>query len=109
VSGRKHCALFTATLPGLLLAVFFFASSSPAQTVTATLAMELGPYGVAVNPVTNKIYVGTYYQINVIYGYDHSVEYVSDPNASLSYALAVNPITNKIYSSSLTFTITRNF
>ncbi|MBV8906234.1 MAG: YncE family protein, partial [Acidobacteriia bacterium] len=57
------------------------------------------PYGVAVNPVTNKIYVANHISnnVSVINGFTNGVTTVTDPNASSPAGIAVNPVTNKIY------------
>jgi DNA-binding beta-propeller fold protein YncE len=60
-----------------------------------------GPISVAVNSVTNKIYVANFWTANVteIDGATNSITTITDPNARglTSYAVAVNPVTNKIY------------
>jgi YVTN family beta-propeller protein len=68
-----------------------------AQTVTATLMAGTNPISVAVNPVTNKIYVANYRgaSVTVIDGATNSTTTVGA--GSFPLALAVNPVTNKIY------------
>jgi DNA-binding beta-propeller fold protein YncE len=60
-----------------------------------------GPSAVAVNSVTDKIYVANSLSgnVTVIDGATNSVTTVSDPNAHglSAWAIATNPITNKIY------------
>jgi DNA-binding beta-propeller fold protein YncE len=60
-----------------------------------------GPFSVAVNSVTNKIYVANFWTANVteIDGATNSITTITDPNARglTSYAVAVNPVTNKVY------------
>jgi YVTN family beta-propeller protein len=58
---------------------------------------------VAVNPVTNKIYVPAYDSSNVtvIDGATNTTTTVTDLNASGAVAVAVNPSTNKIYVANL--------
>jgi YVTN family beta-propeller protein len=51
---------------------------------------------IAVNPVTNKIYVLTYDEIFVLDGATNAITVVHNPTEGLNY-LAVNPVTNKIY------------
>jgi YVTN family beta-propeller protein len=73
-------------------------ASANAQTVTATLGAGDEPNSVAVNPVTNKIYVANQSSNNVtvIDGASNSTTTVaagSDDQTSV----AVNPVTNKIY------------
>jgi YVTN family beta-propeller protein len=70
---------------------------APAQTITATVATGVTPGAVAVNPVTNKIYV-----VNTG---SNSVTVIDGPTNTTSTigvgkspkAIAVNPVTNKIY------------
>jgi YVTN family beta-propeller protein len=70
----------------------------------ATVPTGLEPLSVAVNPVTNKIYVvncndcgaiGNVSSVTVINGTDNSTATV--PTGDDSNAVAVNPVTNKIY------------
>jgi len=60
-----------------------------------------GPFSVAVNQSTNKIYVGNYWSgnVTVVDGATNATATVTDPNAKslAAYAVAVNPTTNKIY------------
>jgi len=59
-----------------------------------------GPRSVAVNPLTNRIYVANDVSgnVTVIDGTTNATTTVTDPNASGSpYAIAVNAVTNKIY------------
>src|SRR3989442_13650111 len=67
-----------------------------AQTVTATVGAGNGPYSVAVNPVTNKIYVANFFSANVtvIDGPTNSTTTVS--TGINPHSIAVNPVTNKI-------------
>lgn len=59
------------------------------------------PWAVAVNPVTNKIYIANFLSSNVtvIDGATNTTTTLSDPNAIGldAYAVALNPVTNKIY------------
>ena len=101
--------MWTLTDRQKLLAVFSFVSvvlvlllaAQPlqAQTVTTTIRAGTVPYAVAVNPVTNKIYVANdgSNNVTVIDGATNSTTTVTDPNASYPIVLAVNPVTNKIY------------
>jgi len=65
-----------------------------AQTVTTTVAAGAQPYAVAVNPVTNKIYVANTNSNNVtvIGGASNAVTTVAA--GTKPYAVAVNPVTN---------------
>jgi DNA-binding beta-propeller fold protein YncE len=60
-----------------------------------------GPIAVAVNPVTNKMFVTNFWSGNVavIDGATNATTTVTDPNAHglFAVAVAVNPATNKIY------------
>src|SRR2546422_894162 len=68
-----------------------------AQTVTATVGAGTSPRSVALNPVTNKIYVANVISntVTVINGADNTTTTVSVGNGPQS--IAVNPVTNKIY------------
>jgi DNA-binding beta-propeller fold protein YncE len=60
-----------------------------------------GPHAVAVNEVTNQIYVANFLSgnVTVIDGATNATTTVTDPNAAAiePVAVAVNPMTNKIY------------
>src|SRR5215813_4951845 len=89
-----------------VLIALLLTSAGRAQTVTATIPVDKNPVAVAVNPVTNKIYVancpdrssrtiGINGTITVIDGDTNTSETVE---AGLCpTAVAVNPTTNKIY------------
>jgi len=81
------CCLLLALLP----------AASVAQTVTTTVAAGSSPSAVAVNPITNKIYIANHVSNNVtvIDGATNTTTKVSA--GSQPSALAVNPLTNKIY------------
>src|SRR4029077_20926347 len=68
-----------------------------AQSVTTTVGAGNNPYAVAVNPVSNKIYVVNNYSNNVtvIDGATNATTTVGVGSSPL--AVAVNPVTNKIY------------
>ena len=73
-------------------------SSAQAQRVTASIPFAAAPSSVAVNAVTNKIYVasaGTGNSVTVIDGATNNYTVVSVGSAPNQ--VAVNPITNKIY------------
>src|SRR5207244_4138226 len=82
-----------------LLTVFLFilpAISAQGQTVTATLTAGTSPFAVAVNPVTNKIYVANFSgDVTVIDGASNNTSTVTAGTGP--FAVAVNPVTNKIY------------
>jgi YVTN family beta-propeller protein len=68
-----------------------------AQTVTTTLPTGLEPSSVAVNPVTNKIYIADVGSsaVTVLDGLTNDSTTV--PVGSEPITVAVNPVTNKIY------------
>lgn len=67
------------------------------QTVTATVPAGTNPFAVAVNPVTNKIYVANFtsFNVTVIDGTTNTATTVAAGTSP--DAVAVNPVTNKIY------------
>ena len=88
--------------------VVAFSTIVKADFVTATDNVGVAPGPIAVNPVTNKIYVVNYGfsfmgsgntgNVTVIDGSSNSTTTVSTGGGALSYpeAIAVNPVTNKI-------------
>ncbi len=68
-----------------------------ATNSTTTVSAGTGPVSVAVNPVTNKIYVANSgsNNVTVIDGATNSTTTVSAGTGPR--AVAVNPVTNKIY------------
>jgi len=81
-------------------------ATNTTTTVTDPNANGLTAYAIALNPVTNKIYVlnnklggfgNNPGNVTVIDGATNSTVTVTDPNAILPIALAVNQATNKIY------------
>ncbi len=73
-------------------------------TVSNTKAAGVAPVAIAVNPVTNKIYVANRAiggsnpgSVTIIDGATNSTVTVADPNAVSPDAIAVNMATNKIY------------
>jgi len=73
------------------------ASVGQADWVTATVTTGTKPYAVAVNPLTNKIYVADSgsADVTVIDGLTNNTTTVAA--GTNPYAVAVNPVTNKIY------------
>jgi DNA-binding beta-propeller fold protein YncE len=75
------------------------------STTTITDPNAITPVAVAVNPVTNKIYVANrgrypganHGNVTVIDGATNSTTTVTDPSVLAPQAVAVNPATNKIY------------
>src|SRR5258706_16455269 len=87
--------MFSWTLLGAL--------SAHAQTAIATVGVGTGPSYVAVNPVTNKIYVANYNNIpgkvTVVDGANNSTTTVSA--GTNPFSVAVNPVTNKKYATDM--------
>ncbi|MGC1580981.1 MAG: choice-of-anchor D domain-containing protein [Candidatus Acidiferrales bacterium] len=79
-------------------AMLFFAAPAHAQVVTASLSDSNVSHGVAINPVTNKIYLadeaGT---LSVIDGATNTLSTVSYSGGVENWAVAVNPVTNMVY------------
>jgi YVTN family beta-propeller protein len=69
------------------------------QTVIATVPVGQTPGNLAVNPLTDKIYVSNIGSgdITVIDGATNSTTTIKDPSAQLMQTVALNPVTNKIY------------
>jgi YVTN family beta-propeller protein len=85
---------------GLLLA---WPASAWSQTVTATISVGTAPEAVAVNTVTNKIYVANYLSANVTV-IDGTTNSATTVQAALHpVAVAVNEATNKIYVANVGF------
>jgi YVTN family beta-propeller protein len=90
---RSTALLFGSGLLAMLLA----ASGASAQSVTATVAAGTQPQAVAVNPVTNKIYVSNFNgnSVTVIDGVTNTPTTIAA--GSNPGGIAINPVTNKIY------------
>src|SRR5436309_521584 len=84
-------------ISGVLAFLFLLAGYARAQTVTTTVAAGTSPVSVAVNPVTNKIYVAnlTSGNVTVIDGATNTTTTVA-AGMGPSF-VAVNPVTNKVY------------
>ena len=82
---------------GLLILPAPLVPRAAADSAGATIPAGTDPYAVAVNPVTNKVYVANYGSANVtvIDGSDNSTATI--PAGTNPYDVAVNPVTNKIY------------
>ena len=81
-----------------LLLALTAATGAYAQSVTASVAAGTSPIAVAINPVTNKIYVANEgsSDVTVIDGATNTV--VATVMAGTTpFAVAINPVTNKIY------------
>jgi len=79
-------------------AMLFVAAPAHAQVVTASLSDSNVSHGVAVDPVTNKIYLadsgGT---LTVIDGATNAISTASNGGSANYWAVAVNPVTNLVY------------
>jgi|GEM_PF-848816 len=84
--------------------------SSPTQAradwITATIPVNSDPSAIAVNPVTNKIYVSNNYSgtLQVIDGATNAA--VTVPGMSNPQGIAVNPVTNRIFVANTNNTVT---
>ncbi|MBI5032265.1 MAG: YncE family protein [Chloroflexi bacterium] len=81
----------------LFVLLILRAPTARADTATTTIGVGSTPYAVAVNSVTNKIYVANILSANVtvIDGATNATQTVSV--GTIPRAVAVNPVTNKIY------------
>jgi DNA-binding beta-propeller fold protein YncE len=98
-AGRVECPFGACTYWGGSITIIDGATHS---STTISVPNSTGPCSVAVNPSTNRIYVGNCgsHNVSVLDGVDNSIiATVTDQNAkSLSpVAFAVNPTTNRIY------------
>ncbi len=84
-------------ITSVLAFLFLLAGYARAQTVTTTVTGFTAPVSVAVNPVTNKIYVANVNSNNVmvIDGATNTTMTVAAGTGPVF--VAVNPVTNKIY------------
>ena len=96
---KLHTPLLQAIVVLVLLAGSFFAvpQSSWADPKLKEIAMVKQPWKMAVNPVTNKIYIVNANDDSVTIIDGASNETTEVAVGKLPYAIAVNPITNKIY------------
>ena len=82
----------------LVLALALLPGPLRAQNVTTSIPVQNEPYSVAINPVTNQIYVvSAVAGLTVIDGATGKTTTLSDMNASGPNAVAVNPVTNLVY------------
>ena len=101
ILGRSRLWNLGRALSLIALGGFVLATICPpsvrAQTVTATLAAGTTPWAIAVNPVTNTIYVvnSNSNNVTVIDGATNATATVTA--GSFPDAIAVNPVTNMIY------------
>jgi YVTN family beta-propeller protein len=90
-SSKRRLAIRVAPLA---FAILLLPAALRAQTVTTTLAVGSGPQAVAINPVTNRIYVANYYSNNVTV-IDGATNKTTKVGAGTQpQAIAVNPLTN---------------
>src|SRR5580700_9056251 len=99
---RTRCRLGSGVQSALLILIFGFilgmaSPSAQARTVTATVPVGTNPPGVAVNSVTNQVYVANYSSsdVTVIDGATNSTTTVAA--GTNPYAVAVNSVTNQVY------------
>jgi DNA-binding beta-propeller fold protein YncE len=93
VTGAQFCSIFSLNPPGIVTVIDGPTNST--ATITAGGCLRAAPMNpVAVNPVTNKIYVASG-DVIVIDGATNSTTTIADPDGA--EAVAVNPVTNKIY------------
>jgi uncharacterized repeat protein (TIGR03803 family)/YVTN family beta-propeller protein len=73
--------------------------SAQGQTVIATVPVGNAPVAIALNPVTNKVYVSNNgsRNVTVIDGTTNSTTTVTNSNMQALWGIAANPVTNKIY------------
>src|SRR5438128_11996310 len=86
-----------ALAPALFAAASLLSTASFAQTVNAPIAAGTNPSAIAINPITNKIYVTneTSDNVTVIDGRTRTATTVAVGKRPLW--VAVNPETNKVY------------
>ena len=85
------CALVLALLA-------LIAAPARAQIVTATPSDPDEPHGIAINPVTNKIYLADYDgTLTVLDGATNTISTTTNPNGASYWAVAVNPVTNYVF------------
>src|SRR5579859_6714628 len=89
----------------IIIAMILWASLLPAQNVAAVLPAGANPGDVAVNPVTNKIYVVNTGS-NTVTVIDGATNITTTIPVATSDAVAVNPVTNRIYVANTAGTVT---
>jgi YVTN family beta-propeller protein len=93
---------------GILLVAVAVGSPAHAQTVTATVNVDLEPIGIVVNPVTNKIYVDNQsgpipaFTVTQVNGTVTAIDGITNATATVQggyipQSIALNSVTNKIY------------
>jgi DNA-binding beta-propeller fold protein YncE len=110
--GAARCRVTgTLALFAILVALVVQVQASPASSAhsspgaIATVPVDFGPWNIAVNPATNRIYAvhKNLKKVTVIDGSTNAVITTISlpyPGASRAFGLAVNPATNRIYVSS---------
>lgn len=90
----------------VITSVFTLTSPAVADWITTTVPVNSDPSAIAVNPVTNKIYVSNGYgdTMQVIDGATNATTSVS--GMSNPQGIAVNPVTNKIFVANTNNTVT---
>jgi YVTN family beta-propeller protein len=86
-------------VPVLFLVAALIAAPAGAQSATETIPVGSNPAGIAVNPVTNRVYVANNASnsVTVIDGVTNAAATLQIPSANLPKVVAVNPVTDKIY------------
>jgi YVTN family beta-propeller protein len=97
LAGEARRGNLVAVLCLLACAITALAPAARAQAVVASPTVGKGPRAVAVNPVTNQVYVANYPSgtVSVIDGATNAVTTVTV--GSQPGAVAVNPVTDKVY------------
>jgi YVTN family beta-propeller protein len=84
-----------------VLAAFLFlaaAARGRAQTVTATVSVGSDPAAIAVNPVTNKVYVADGVETSTVTEIDGATNATTTLAAGANpFSIAVDPVTNRVY------------
>jgi YVTN family beta-propeller protein len=82
----------------LVAAAALVTSPARGQSITTTVPDDNQPHGIAINPVTNKIYFADYGSgtLTVVDGATNAVSTVSYGGFS-NWAVVVNPVTNFVY------------
>jgi len=84
----------------LIAAAALVASPARGQSVTANVTDNNQPHGIAINPVTNKIYFADNSNpatLTVVDGATNAVSIVSYTGGLGNWAVVVNPVTNFVY------------
>ena len=98
---KLHTWLRLAWVSGLAFGLLVFLApivpQAAADSAGATIPAGTNPFAVAVNPVTNKIYIANSGSddVTVIDGTDNSTATVAA--GTYPCAVAVNPVTNRVY------------